>query len=468
MHSSKLVVLISALKAKEWNRLRDYVYSPYFNKREEVCRLFDFFYEQREELAEADLDRRLIFRYVFPSTSFDEKRLAYQFNYLLRLCEDFLAQQDIEQDSFLTDRTKLNVLLEKGLEKHFNFQLNKAQQRIEQDEKRSVHYWRDRYWLSEIEVQALMSERKRQYIRSFQNLSDNLDAYYFFEKLRYSCAMVNLEAIGANKYDIHFIEQISNYLEDKSELDFHIDIYLKTYQCLTQRDNEETFQLLRKQIETYQSQLSKGELREIIVFSINICARKIRQGLHDYYADALELYMLGIHTRALFTDNSLTHWTFNNVVKLALRLKEYEWLEDFIKQNHIHLATKVRDEAMNFSLAELAFSKGDYDSCLEHINQVTFTDPQYFLGSRIMLLKSFYATEALDALSSQLASFMMFLRRNKKISNDYKQTLLNFCSLLHLILRSRPDKKEKVLQKIQKTKQKVEGEWLRQVAEEIL
>jgi hypothetical protein len=85
-----------------------------------------------------------------------------------------------------------------------------------------------------------------------------------------------------------------------------------------------------------------------------------------------------------------------------------------------------------------------------------------------MLLKSFYATDALDALSSQLASFMMFLRRNKKISNDYKQTLLNFCSLLHLILRSRPDKKEQVLQKINNTRQKVEGDWLRKVAEEML
>lgn len=468
MQSAKLIALLCVLDAPEWERLKDYVYSPYFNKRKEVCRLFDYFYQRQEAIGEADFDKRAISRYVFPGAPFADKQLAYQFNYLLRLSEDFLAQEDLQQDSFLLEKRKLNVLLEKKLKKHFNFQFNKARKRIKTEQVRSISYWRDQYWFSEIEAQALLSERKRQYIKGFQNLSYNLDNYYFFEKLRYSCAMANLEAIGANKYDIRFVEEVINYLEEQEEKDFHIDIYLKTFQCLTQQDNEETFSLLRQQVEQYQSLISKEELREIIVFVINICLRKTRQGHEEYYEQALELYVLGVENKTLFTGNNLTHWTYNNIVNLALRVKRYAWLDQFINQYSVYLTPKFREEALNYSKAELAFSKDDYDSCLDHINKVTFTDPQYFLGSRIMLLKSFYATDALDALSSQLASFMMFLRRNKKISNDYKQTLLNFCSLLHLILRSRPDKKEKVLRKIQATKQKVEGEWLLKVAEEVL
>jgi hypothetical protein len=468
MQNTKLVLLLRTLESKEWERLKDYVYSPFFNKREEVCRLFDYFYDRQEDIDQMCFDKAAISQYVFPDKAPDEKRLAYQYNYLMRLSEDFLAQEDLYQDSFLLEKSKLNVLLEKKLYKHFNFQLGKAQKRIKTEEVRSISYWRDQYWLSEIETQALISERKREYIKGFQNLSDNLDNYFFFEKLRYSCAMANLEAIGANKYDIQFIEQIKDYLEEKTDKDFHIDIYLKIFQCLIQQDNEQTFSLLRQQVEQYQSLISKEELREIIVFVINICLRKTRKGYEEYYEQALDLYMLGIENKTLFTGNNLTHWTYNNVVKLAIRVKRYQWLDQFIDQYSVYLSPSFREEAINYSKAELAFSKQNYDSCLQHINQVNFTDPQYFLGSRIMLLKSFYATDALDALSSQLASFMMFLRRNKKISNDYKQTLLNFCSLLHLILRSRPDKKDKVLQKIEATKQKVEGDWLRQVAEEMM
>lgn len=468
MRNSKLVELLSVLDAREWDRLRDYVYSPYFNKREEVCQLFDFFYEWKDQDTKAELDKKQISEYVFPDGSFDEKQLAYLFNYLLRLAEDFLVQEDLGEDEFILQRSKLSVLLERRLKKHFSFQLNKSKQRIEEEEVRSDHFWRDKYWLSEIEAQAFMSERKRQYDQSFQNLSDALDDFYFYEKLRYSCAMVNLEAIGSTKYDIQLINELIQNLGARPEVDFHIDIYLKIYECLTEQDNEKTFTLLRRQVELHQNKLSTGESREIILFLVNICLRKIRQGYDEYYVQALDLYEFGIKNRILFDGSYFTHWTYNNVVKLALRVKRHKWLDQFIDENAVHLAPNVREQAINFSKAELAFSEENFDGCLEHINKVNFTDPQYYLGSRIMLLKSFYAIDAFDSMSSQLASFMMFLRRNKKISNDYKQTLLNFCSLLHLILRSRPDKKEKVVQKINDTKQKIEGEWLLKVADEML
>ena len=468
MRNSKLIQLLSALDSREWGVLQDFVQSPYFNKRKEVVSLFAFLYERRTDLSGIILDKEAIYAAVFPDAPYDEKQLSYQFNYLLRLVEDFLVQESLKSDYFLLQRQKLQELLERQQQKHFNFQLGKARQSIVRQELRSKAYWRDRYWLAEIEAQAFMNQRERRYDRSFQDLSDALDQYYVYEKLRYSCAMVNLEAIGATKYDIAGIRSLIQDLKSRSELDFHLDIYLKIYECLTAQDNEETFVLLRKQVEARQAELAQEERREILLFVINICLRKIRLGQSEYYQQALDLYEMGIRNRTLFVGKNLTHWTFNNVVKLALRVRKYEWLKYFIRENSLHLEPAVRKEAMNFSQAELAYVEGDYGRCLEHLNQVAFTDPQYFLGSRIILIKTFYATGDLDALASQLASFMMFLRRNKQISTDYKQTLLNFCSLLHLILRSSPDQKDKVQTKITSTRQKVEGEWLLQVATELL
>lgn len=468
MPNSKLVALLAKLNSKEWLRLQDFIYSPYFNKRPEVCKLFDFFYAHKNELATAALDRPKIYQFVFPGETYKDKNLAYHFNYLLRLAEDFLTQEDIQADTFYYNRNKLTMLLEKRLTKHFNFQFKKLNVQLEKDTIRSDHYWRDRFLLAEMEAQAFMNKRQRQYDESFQRLSDSLDAYYFFEKLRYSCAMVNLEAIGSSKYNIQFIDEIINHFGGREGIDFHLDIYLNIYQCLTEQEHQEAFTKLKNLIFEHQKDLAKEEFREIVLFTINICARKIRQGFEEYYEQALEFYLLGIQSRSLFAGDNLTHWTFNNVTKIALRLKRYEWLESFIDENTRYLAPNVREESMNFSKAELAFSQKEYGEVLTYIAKCTFTDPQYFLGSRIILLKSFYATNAFDSMSSQLASFIMFLRRNKKISADYKKTLLNFCSLLHLILRSKPDKKEKVVQKILETKQKIEGPWLLQVAEEYL
>lgn len=468
MANSKLVAVLAKLNKKEWLRLRDFVYSPYFNKRSEVCQLFDFFNEHKNELLKIAENKQHIYRYVFPNEPYNEKNLAYHFNYLLRLTEDFLTQEDLQEDTFYYNRNKLTMLLEKRLTKHFNFQFKKLNQQLEEETTRSTQYWRNRFLLAEMEAQAFMNKRQRQYDKSFQRLSNSLDAYYFFEKLRYSCAMVNLEAIGSSKYNIQFIDEIIQHLGEREDIDFHLEIYLNIYQCLTEQEHDEAFNALKSLIFQHQKNLAKEEFREIVLFTINICARKIRQGFEEYYEQALEFYLLGIQSRSLFAGDSLTHWTFNNVTKIALRLKRYEWLKAFIDENTRYLAPNVREESTNFSKAELAFSQKNYDEVLTHIAKFTFTDPQYFLGSRIMLLKSFYATQAFDSMSSQLASFIMFLRRNKKISADYKKTLLNFCSLLHLILRSQPDKKEKVVQKIKATKQKIEEPWLLQVAEEYL
>jgi hypothetical protein len=359
-------------------------------------------------------------------------------------------------------------LLERRQEKHFKLHFKKAQKLIEEAPERSDISWRNQYYLSEISAQAFMNKRKRQYDKSFQELSDSLDHYYMYEKLRYSCAMVNIEGIASSKYDIKMIEAIISQLDQEDSVDFHLMIYRLIYESLTLVESDQTFFRLKDLIHQHQEDLSKPELREILLFAINICARQIRKGREEFYEEALSFYLLGIDNKALFAGNNLTHWTFNNVVKLALRLKRHDWLESFIKEHAQHLSAHVREDTMNYSLAELAFNQGNYGAVLEHINRIKFTDPQYYLGSRIMLLKAFFELGAIDSMSSQLASFIMFLRRNKKLSSDYKKTLLNFCSLLHLILRSRPDKKEKVLLQIQQTRQKIEGPWLLQVADRML
>lgn len=468
MRKNKLVSLLSTLNTREWQRLHDYVSSPYFNKRRELIPLLEYFSDRLQREEAPTFNKKTIFAVIFPDEPFDDQQLAYQFNYLLQLTEDFLAWEALEEDPMVLQRSKLIALLERRQEKHFKLHFKKARKLVGQSPERSDIFWRNHYYLAEISAQAFMNKRKRQYDQSFQELSDSLDYYYMYEKLRYSCAMVNIEGIAASKYDIKMIEAIIQQLDREETVDFHLQIYRLIYQSLTEPESEGTFDRLKKLIQKHQADLSKSEQREILLFAINICARQIRQGREEFYEEALSLYLLGIDNKALFAGSNLTHWTFNNVVKLALRLKRHDWLEAFIKEYAQHLAPNVREDTMNYSLAELAFNQGNYDAVLQRINQIKFTDPQYYLGSRIMLLKAFFELGAIDSMASQLASFIMFLRRNKKISSDYKKTLLNFCSLLHLILRSQPDKKEKVLSKIEETRQKIEGPWLLQVADRML
>ena len=177
----------------------------------------------------------------------------------------------------------------------------------------------------------------------------------------------------------------------------------------------------------------------------------------------LNLYIKGIENKSLFDGGYLSHWTYSNVVKLALRLQRFEWTETFIKEQAIRLAPHVREGTEHYNLAELFYHKKDFDAVLDHLNLLHFTDLQHHLGSRVILLKTYYELAEEESLLSLLSSFSVYLRRNKKISTPMKKTYLNFCNLLHQLLRRNPKKWEVLGEEINHTQPLAEKTWLLQL-----
>ena len=77
-----------------------------------------------------------------------------------------------------------------------------------------------------------------------------------------------------------------------------------------------------------------------------------------------------------------------------------------------------------------------------------------------MLLKIYYELKEEEPLLSLLASFSLFLKRNKQISKDAREMYLNFCSILHRILRRKREKIPTIKQAIQESKLLTERRWL--------
>ncbi|HQU59781.1 MAG TPA: hypothetical protein PLU64_11320, partial [Saprospiraceae bacterium] len=208
------------------------------------------------------------------------------------------------------------------------------------------------------------------------------------------------------------------------------------------------------------------ERREVYLYAINFCARKIRQGKETYVPVVLGLYIQGISDESLFEGGYLSHWTYTNVVKLALRQKDFDWAEHFIRDYSDKLSPQSREDALHFNLAELFYQKEQYGEVLSHLTKLNFSDMFYHIGSRTVLVKTFYESEEIESLLSLLASFSNFLRRNKKISASLKKTYLNFCNLLIQLLHDNPRKREKIKGQIQATQPLAERAWLMKVWEE--
>jgi hypothetical protein len=78
----------------------------------------------------------------------------------------------------------------------------------------------------------------------------------------------------------------------------------------------------------------------------------------------------------------------------------------------------------------------------------------------MMLLKIYYELEEEGALLSLLASFSLFLKRNKQVSKQAREMYLNFCKILQSITRRNIKHLPKIKQKIQEAKLLLERRWL--------
>ena len=72
--------------------------------------------------------------------------------------------------------------------------------------------------------------------------------------------------------------------------------------------------------------------------------------------------------------------------------------------------------AYHYNLAAIYFEKNEFSEAMDELNKIQFTDPVYYLDSRSMLLKIYYADKDHDAISSLYNSVRVYLLRGKQLS----------------------------------------------------
>lgn len=461
MKSSKLIELLRTFDANEWRQFEAFVASPYFNRNEDLNRLCTFLGRFAPGFSAPGLTREKGHDAVFPGAPFDARQMGYLMNYLLQLAETFISVRHYQRQSLRVKGDILSEYSHRGLEKHYNFLYRKAKEEL--DAARSdVSQFEFRHTLAEVASQHFIRQQVRSYDPTLQNAVVALDELYFLQKLKYSIEMLNRQAIVSTTYELSFIDEVQNYLLALPERPPLIDIYFHIYLSLA-NDSGEHFSRLIRLIETHSEFIEQAEKRVIYLYAINFCARKIRQGKDEYVSIVLNLYLRGIRDKSLFEEEYLSHWTYTNVVKLFLRQKEFQQAETFIKAFSDNLSPQTRADALHFNLAELYYQKEDFGEVLSHLSKLNFSDLFYHMGSRTVLIKTYYENDEIESLLSLLASFSNFLRRNKKIAPGLKKTYLNFCNLLFKALKNDPRKRGKVREEILHTQPLAERSWLLKV-----
>ena len=463
MKKSKLINILKTFSAIELREFGDFLKSPIFNKQEELVFLYTYLYNQAPRFLDEKMDRKLVFKAIFPNSPFNQSKFYFLAHTLLKLAEDFLGWKLSAKTGEFQDYYIAKACLERGLEKNYKEKWKRCNRYVEAGQFQDTTYFQNRFLLAELANHFYLKQNLREEDTNLEEASDNFDIYFLCKKLPLACEILARNRSLSTDVQIGLREELRSHLEKEQYLHVpFVAIYRQIFFMLTEEDKEDRFFYdFKKLLDEHISKIGVAELSSIFQYGINYCVQQIRSAKPHFIEEALNFYLRGLESGVLLQKGEISPWDFKNIIRLGLNLKRYDWTENFIQTYSEKLPAQFQQDALNYNMADLYYYKGEWNKTIELLNNVSFTDLSYRLGTRFLLCKIYYETNAENALLSMLAAFRIFLKRDRKMATDLKKSYLNLLKYINLLLKVKNKKElENMKTEIENLPLLVERTWL--------
>ncbi|MGB0929857.1 MAG: hypothetical protein ACPGVB_03725 [Chitinophagales bacterium] len=469
----KLTSLLESLDVYETNRCRKFLQSPFFNEDERLVRLFDLLISAKKHHHTILFSKQEIWLELKEKMPFKDTKFRRWCSDLTQLVLQFLAQEAHQNKEMPEQQYFIEVIQERNLEKFFHVGFRNAENTLFKRKQKDSDFYFYQYKLNEAQQKQEFETKGHAGQESFDVLMQNLDAFYLAQKLRYCCHWLNYRKVLRleGRVEVPLMRELMEYIEANKEVQVPIvAIYHQVALTLLEDEKEQYYQDLKQLLEIHSHLFSAEEAWEMYGYALNYCIRKINTGA-KYLAELFDLYQVTLNKAVILNDGELDHQHFKNMIAIALRLKQFDWVMNFIEVYQSKLPEKVRENAYTYNMARVYFSKREWDKVIELLQQVEYDEVFYKLDSKALLLKTYYESGEWLVLESLIDSFQTLLRRNKEISKQHRSNYLNLVRFVKKINGLMPNDtvKIKVLkQKIEATSQVADRGWLLEKLEEIV
>ena len=471
LNNSKTYTILQSFDKYEINRIRKFLQSPYFNSNQAIIELFEILIKNVLATKDKELIKEEIWNKVYKEKSYDDIRFRKLNSELLKLVEQFLAQQVYEKNPIRKAVHLMEAVGDKRLDKLYSSTMRTARRLSDQQEYRPANFYFYQYEIERNYYDLIQLDQKRSEKGNEAEIAINLDCFYLAEKLRIFCYTLGRKKLASHDYNILFIEEIVDSIQKYKYDRFPpIAIYYQIYLIYSYPEKEENYYKLIDLLNEYSHHFPQEEALSMYRAATNYCIGKINQGQQKFVREYFNLNKTLLKKELIFNEGELSPWGFKNIVLSGLRLGEYEWIETFIEGYNTKLPDAYRENAVTFNRALLYFYKKDYNNVIKLLHQVEYEDIAYNLDSKTMLLTTYYETDEVEPLYSLFESFRVYLNRNKKITTDRKKRYLNLIKFSKKLVKMIPgDKKTlaKIKKEVEETKEIASKKWLKEKIAEL-
>ncbi|MEM6964148.1 MAG: hypothetical protein AAF573_05230 [Bacteroidota bacterium] len=455
----KLFYVLQSLDAREKSKLKSFLQNDFFNKRKDVQLLFTTWMEAKGRTHPP----AFYWEKIFPDRAFSKKDWHLLTSRTLKLVEDFLSVKILLQSP--TDKKFFLAKAYRKIkkEKWFKGAVRDTAAALEKQNYRSTTYLQQKHDLAYEEYDYIQSFNRKERT-NLQEVSDSLNAYFLAAKLRQGCIAISRKTINQETYEIDLLAEVLAFVHSNPDCLKvpAIAMYFYCYKAITADANETYFLQLRNQIELFQNNFPPSEIRDIYFVAINYCIRRLNTGTKMYVREALELYRLSLKAGYLLQDGIMPESTFGNIVTLAIKLKEYDWVKSFLEKYQTQLHPNFQEPLFHFSMAKLLYVENKLEKSMQELSLVvTKKAPFLFLGARTLQLKIYFELQEFDLLESLLDSLRVYLQRKKDMGykRENYENLIGYTRVLLSIGTMPKAEVELFRKKVTETAVFTEKEW---------
>ncbi|MEN9610227.1 MAG: hypothetical protein RLZZ628_1041 [Bacteroidota bacterium] len=439
MIKSDLIQIFKKLTKPDRRALRQFVRSPYFNRRAEVISLYDYIDKQLDS-AEPNWEKESVFKTIFPSEpTYLAAQMDYAMSFLLQVIRSYLVQDELEKE-VIENRLRLHKALDsRGLHKFAQRELEATKSALQQTHFRNAGFHRLEYDILLAEY-TVLSRGKRSNTLPLQPLSDALDAYYLAETLRLAIEMQSHVRVVDYSYKQPLLNAVLSHYEGYQLLPA-VAAYYQVYHCfgdIPTEVAEANFRQLKRILEEQAGLFPHVELRSLYLAAINYCIRRVNNYHSEYHAEILSLYKTGLKNGALMENGILSPFSYRNIATIAMKMGHFEWTAQFLEAYRMLLPEKNRKNWYDFYRAVLHYRQGEFAISLDLLRPLKFDEASFNLDARCMMMQIYYQISEINLLDFLLESTKMYLLRHDDVGY-VKENYENFIKYLKKILQLKPN-----------------------------
>lgn len=463
----KSIKLIQSLSPEEFKQLKLFLQSPFFNSDPNLIKLHAVLAKYYPSFSSRQCTKEKIFQKVFPKYKWNDAKWRNLLSKMVKALEEYLTLLEMKNGDLEERKLLAKAYGRRNLMGFFNKHLESLNQELQDRSTHNQDALLDRMLFDQL-----------YYYHPFTNKLKNTD--YLLNAKKEASLYFKAQQSKIN-CDLLVLAQIQGDLPINNASPHEEPVYIQLYEMVhlfLSEGSKDAFIKAKKFFEDNVENLNNEDQKFGLLHLINFSIRQHNMGTSDLDNFILELYQFGLNKNILIENGMLTEKTFDNILIIGCRFKQYDWVVKFIQNYFFYLPATIRDRAKAYGLGYLHFSQKDFSKAIDYFIQVNHTELTRSLIVKSILLRSYFEMFLTDysyfeLLINYATAFERLIKRKKSLEKMRKAGCINLSGFLKkiatLVQNNQWNEKAKIdiLESVKMTNPVIVKNWLLHKIEEM-